>query len=242
MDIERALTEAFQQSERTWTRKLAITLQPDSMSDFNAHPEFEEIFRLFTQGDRYRGMDLGRMWSLILNIKQTLNSVPGSLAEVGVYYGHSSAILSHYARTFGRKMYLADTFEGFAEEQYEEGMSEGKIAAFKDATIAKTQAIVGDYEGNRWVVGMFPQSVTAEMREDRYSFVSIDCDIYQPIHDGLNFFWPRLNPRGMIFVHDYSSGHWPGATRAVDEFCQREKVAGIVLPDLSGSYALVKQG
>jgi hypothetical protein len=79
------------------------------------------------------------------------------------------------------------------------------------------------------------------MRNDTYAFVSIDCDLYEPIAEGLKFFWPRMVLGGMIFVHDYSSGHWPGTTRAVDEFCARNGIAGSLLPDLAGSYVLTRQ-
>ncbi len=242
VDLDRFWAEAGYIAQQTWIRQLALMLQPNSMCDFDAHPEFGEVFRLFTQGDRFRGMDIARLWSIVLNVKQVLTRTPGSLAELGVYHGQCSAVLSHYARIHGRSMYLCDTFEGFAEAQYEVEMGEGKIAAFKDASLENTKSIVGDYEGNRWVVGMFPQSVTDEMREESFAFVSIDCDIYDPIKEGLDFFWPRLCPGGQIFVHDYSSGHWPGATRAVDEFCARERVAGTLLGDLAGTYVLTKQG
>ena len=87
---------------------------------------------------------------------------------------------------------------------------------------------------------MFPELATDEMRSERYAFVSIDCDLYEPIAEGLKFFWPRMVAGGMIFVHDYSSGYWPGATKAVDEFCSANGVAGVLLPDYSGSFALVK--
>lgn len=242
LDLDGFLAGAGYNVQQTWSQQLALMLQPGSMTDFDLHPEFEEVFRLFTQGDRFRGMDMARLWSIVLNVKQALTRTPGSLAEIGVYHGQCSAVLSHYARLHGRRMYLCDTFQGFAEVQYEVEMSEGKIAAFKDASLEKTQSVVGDYEGNRWIVGMFPQSITEEMREESFAFVSIDCDIYDPIRDGLDFFWPRLCPGGSIFVHDYSSGHWPGATRAVDEFCARERVAGMLLGDLAGTYVLTKQG
>lgn len=139
-------------------------------------------------------------------------------------------------------MYLADTFQGFAEQQYEEGMGDGKKAAFKDVSLESARAVVGDYEGNRWIIGMFPNSVTDEMRNDTFAFVSIDCDIYEPIKAGLKFFWPRMVAGGVIFIHDYSSGYWPGAQRAVDEFCADNGVAGCLLADFAGSYVIVRQG
>jgi FkbM family methyltransferase len=227
--------------EITYTKNLGLMLQPSSFTDFQAHPDFVEAFRLWTQKDFFRGLNLVRVWSLVLNVKQVLSKHAGSLAELGVYQGQSSALLSFYAEKFGRKIYLADTFQGFAQQQFEEDMGEGKQAAFKDVSLEAARTVVGDYAGNRWVVGMFPDSITEEMRDDTYAFVSIDCDLYEPIAEGLKFFWPRMVPGGMIFVHDYSSGHWPGATRAVDEFCTRNGIAGSLLPDFAGSYVLTRQ-
>ncbi len=227
--------------EKSYINDIGLMLQPTSFAEFHAHPDFAEAFRLWTQNDSFRGLDLVRIWSMVLNAKHVLAKSTGSVAELGVYQGQSSALLSFFARMFERKMYLADTFQGFAESQYEEGMGAGKQAAFKDVTLDSARSVVGDYEGNRWIVGVFPDSVTPEMRADTYSFVSIDFDIYEPIAQGLAFFWPRMTPGGMIFVHDYSSGHWPGAARAVDEFCARNGVAACLLPDFAGSYVITRQ-
>jgi SAM-dependent methyltransferase len=224
----------------SFTDNIGLMLQPSSFTDFHSHPDFAEAYRLFTQNDPFRGLDFARIWSIVLNAKQALTKCAGSLAELGVYQGQSSALLSFYAKQFERKIYLLDTFEGFAQQQYEEGMGEGKQAAFKDVSLESAHAVVGRYEGNRWVVGMFPNSITEEMRNDTYAFVSIDCDIYEPIVEGLRFFWPRMSAGGMIFIHDYSSGYWPGATRAVDEFCTQNAIAGCLLPDYAGSYVLTR--
>lgn len=45
----------------------------------------------------------------------------------------------------------------------------------------------------------------------------------------------------MIAVHDYSSGLWEGATRAVDEFCEKKNIPMVLIPDLSGTVVLIKQ-
>ena len=240
-ELEAILAGRSYESTRSYTRHLAAILQPCSYTEFGTHPDFDKAFGLWTQRDHYRGLDFARIWSLVLNLKHTLSRCPGSVVEIGVYQGQSSAVLSFYAEKFERKVYLADTFEGFASAQFEEGMGEGKETAFKDTSLDAAREIVGDYSGIRWIVGTFPDSATEEMRADSYSFVSVDCDIYQPIIESLRFFWPRLNVGGMVFIHDYSSGHWPGASRAVDEFCEVTGVRGMLLPDLAGSYVLVRQ-
>lgn len=224
--LEEIWTSHLYQNEPSWTNKLALILQPASFSDFESHPDF------------------ARIWAMVLNLKNVLSKSPGSVAELGVYQGQSSALLGFYAEKFGRRMYLADTFQGFSEDQFEneEDRHEGKRNAFKDVTLESAKRIVGDYAGNRWIVGTFPESITDEMRDDSFAFVSIDCDIYEPIAEGLKFFWPRMVAGGVIFVHDYSSGYWPGAKRAVDEFCAACGVAGCLLPDLAGSYVLTRHG
>jgi len=222
-------------------RRLAAMFQPESYSEFHAHPDFDEVFQRWIANDSDSGFDLIRLWSFVLNLKRTLSRCPGSVAELGVYKGQSSVVLSYYAEKFERKMYLIDTFQGFSEQQFEEDMGEGKQKAFKDTSLEVARAAVGNYLGNRWVVGVFPHSITDEMRADTYAFVSIDCDLYEPAKEGLQFFWPRMNAGGMIFVHDYSSGHWPGITRAVDEFCNATGARGFLLPDLQGSFILVRQ-
>lgn len=239
--LEDIWKERRYEREVSYTNNLGLMLQPSSFSDFQAHPDFVEAFQLWTQKDPFRGLDFSRVWSLVLNVKHVLSKHAGSLAELGVYQGQSSAVLNFYAEKFGRKIYLADTFQGFAERQFEEDMGDGKKAAFKDTSLEGAQAVVGDYAGIRWIVGVFPDSVTPEMRDDSFAFVSIDCDLYEPIVEGLKFFWPRMVPGGVIFVHDYSSGHWPGATRAVDEFCASNGVAVSLLPDLAGSCVLTRQ-
>lgn len=241
-ELDHILEHRLYERSVSYTRQAAISFLPASQTDFGQHPEFHEVFRRWTQKDPGRGLDIARVWSFMLNIKQVLSRTPGALAEVGVYHGQSSALLSFYAQAFDRGLYICDTFSGFDPAQIDAAeVNEAKEAAFRDVDLASVKQVVGDYTGNRWIVGMFPDSVTDEMREDRYAFVSIDCDIYEPIKECLAFFWPRMMPGGMIFVHDYSSGHWPGATRAVDEFCSQMGVAGVALPDLAGSYVLTRQ-
>src|ERR1700674_450597 len=64
-------------------------------------------------------------------------------------------------------------------------------AAFKDINLEEARAVVGNCVekslGCRHVSG-FPD------RRDAcgHAFVSIDCDIYQPIAEGLKFFWPLI--------------------------------------------------
>ena len=69
--------------EVSYSKTIALTFQPQSYSDFNRHPEFEEVFRRWTQNDKNRGLDFARIWGMALNCKQALQRGAGSIAELG---------------------------------------------------------------------------------------------------------------------------------------------------------------
>jgi hypothetical protein len=238
--LDDILRERTFDREDSYTGRLNVCFQPDSFADFHEHLEFSEVFAKFTRNDRFRGLDVARLWSLILNLKQVLSRVDGAVAELGVYKGHSSAVIGHYARQFGRRMYLLDTFSGFVQEQIESPLSQTAKHAFRDVSLEYAQETVGASELFEWIVGPFPDSITPALQDEKYSFVSLDCDLYDPILAGLRFFYPRLSPGGLIFVHDYSSGHWPGATRALDQFVEEAGAGHVLLPDKSGSAVVIR--
>ena len=65
--------------------------------------------------------------------------------------------------------------------------------------------------------------------------VSLDCDLYAPTKAGLEFFYPLMEKHGIFLLHDYSSLHWEGSKRAIDEFCELNNEKLILIPDKSGS-------
>jgi O-methyltransferase len=85
--------------------------------------------------------------------------------------------------------------------------------------------------------GWFPE--TAEDIDERFAFVSIDADLFEPIYRGLLFFYPRLEKGGYIFVHDYN-GKMYGARDAVQRFSREFNVPYVPLNDVCGSAIFTK--
>jgi len=56
----------------------------------------------------------------------------------------------------------------------------------------------------------------------------------------LDYFYPRLVPGGFLVAHDYSSLHWNGAEKAVDEFFLDKPECPLPMPDNAGSVAIRK--
>lgn len=167
------------------------------------------------------------------------HAVPGAFAEIGVYKGLTARLIHHYAPE--RMLHLFDTFEGFTERSAVAELKSHRqtTSLFSDTSLEGVKAFVNQRNENvRFHKGFFPESIPPSLLNDTFAFVHLDADLYDPISQGLSFFYPRLSRRGMIVVHDYNS--WPGAHKAVDEFFRDKLELPIPMPDKSGSVLIVK--
>ena len=221
--------------------RMYVAYRPDWDIDFDAFPELRLLSRNWVSNNvENNAGDLPRLYSLLLNINQVMaDGVPGDFAEIGVYRGNSAAVLAHYGRRHGRSLFLFDTYEGF-EARDLTGIDAGRSQAFADTTLALVRQNVGD-EAVVYVKGYFPATVTEDMAQRRYAVVHLDCDLYAPIKAGLEFFYDRLSPGGILIIHDYANPCWDGAKRAVDEFMPRIAENLVLMPDKSGT-AIIRKG
>jgi ABC-type polysaccharide/polyol phosphate transport system ATPase subunit len=66
-------------------------------------------------------------------------------------------------------------------------------------------------------LGLFSETLP-KLPEQTYHFVNIDCDLYEPHLECLEYFYARMVPGGIIFLDDYHSADYPMAKSAVDAF------------------------
>lgn len=176
-------------------------------------------------------------WFQVARLKE--ESIPGSFAELGVYKGETARIL-HYADP-SRKLRLFDTFSGFRKEDLI--TEKGKAATYTERHFANTNVdkVLRLIEGNDNISvhpGNF-SDVIPTIEDDLYALVSIDADLYIPTRDGLEYFYPRLSPGGVILIHDFNH-KWEGVLKAVREFGQKIPESFTVLPDMDSTAMLVK--
>jgi hypothetical protein len=235
-------------SRHRWAAPAAIksnlpfyaTLRPDSDLNHRKYPEIGVLSEIWThKNEKRNASDLPRLYSLMLNIQQILEeNVAGDFAELGVYRGNSAAVLAHYARKSDRNVFLFDTFEGFDPKDLR-GVDQNHAMEFDDTSLASVREFVGE-ENVRYIAGYFPASVPSDLDRAQFSVVHLDCDLYEPIKAGMEFFFPRLSPGGLMIVHDYSGIHWAGVKKAVDEFLAARPERPILLPDRSGTSMIRK--
>ena len=163
----------------------------------------------------------------------------GSVAELGVYKGKFARYINQYFPD--RLLYLFDTFEGFDKRdivsETRQNFSSGD-QDFSDTSIESVISRMPFPENCRPVKGFFPDS--AKGLEEQFVFVSLDTDLYEPIYNGLCFFYPKLADGGYIFVHDFNNDAYKGVRRAVEQFCAEQKISFLPLPDLGGSVIIMK--
>ena len=165
--------------------------------------------------------------------------VAGAVAELGVYRGRFAKKINEIFPD--RSLYLFDTFTGFDAKDVQSEIANRYSTASVDLTDTSVEVVLASMpHAEKCIVkkGYFPE--TASDVDDTFAFVSIDADLYEPIYQGLRFFYPRLSRGGYIFVHDYNNAEFKGARQAVRQFCQESGAAYFPLSDYAGSAVISK--
>ncbi|HEY9113119.1 MAG TPA: TylF/MycF/NovP-related O-methyltransferase [Bacteroidales bacterium] len=175
-------------------------------------------------------------WFQIERLKK--DKVEGAFAELGVYKG-DSAYLIHLMDT-SRAFHLFDTFHGFKKEDLE--LETGKAATYTSRDFADTslERVKSRLSSEKFIFhpGYFPETAN-EVRNEKFALVNMDADLYLPTKAGLEFFYPRLSPGGVIIIHDYNPD-WPGIMKAVDDFSVKIQEPVVVLADQDSSVMILK--
>ena len=183
--------------------------------------------------------DLVRLLFIIANVNQVIEEgVSGSIAELGVFKGNAAKVLSWLMSD--RKIYLLDTYSGFSENDLTINEPTSSSKGDFNAGVDAVKSFVGGEDRIKYVQGYFPQTANKIPSDEKFCFVNIDVDLYEPIKAGLEYFYPRMNLGGQIIIHDYANSCWPGVKKAVDEFLINKTEKLIIIPDKSGTATFRK--
>jgi O-methyltransferase len=163
----------------------------------------------------------------------------GAVAELGVFQGNFAKYIN--AAFPDKELYLFDTFEGFNERDAKHDQGNNYSDGNQDFSNTSIDLVLSKMKHrDKCIVkkGWFPDSL--EGLDTSFCFVSLDADLYKPIHDGLEYFYPRLVKGGFIFIHDYNNKFYEGAKQAVRDFCSKMSVACIPMSDSWGSAIIAK--
>ena len=165
-------------------------------------------------------------------------NLQGNVAEVGVYKGKFAQYINQYFPS--RKLYLFDTFQGFDEKDIKAEIKLGLNNVGQNFSDTSMDIVLKNMPFPEQCIikkGFFPE--TTEGIDDTFVFVSLDTDLYEPIYQGLTYFYPRMVRGGYIFVHDVNNDSYKGAAKAVNQFAIEQQISFLPLPDACGSAVLI---
>lgn len=162
----------------------------------------------------------------LYTICRSLSNLKGDLAEVGVFNGGSSKIL---CQTKGNKsLHLFDTFEGLPKKTKED-FKGFNISDF-NCSLEKVKNNLKDYKNVFYYKGLI-KDTCYKIKENKFSFVHLDVDLYNSTLDCLEFFYKRMNSGGVILSHDYILGVKHGVVKAFNDFFKDKKEQVIEISD-----------
>ncbi|MEI7501457.1 MAG: TylF/MycF/NovP-related O-methyltransferase [Bacteroidota bacterium] len=175
-------------------------------------------------------------WFQIERLKR--EKIPGVFVELGVYKGESAAII--HQMDPDRPFHLFDTFTGFPSSDLKLETGEAATYTVKNFADTNVDQVLKKITGNHNIIihpGYFPDS-TADFH-DKVALVNLDADLYKPTKAGLEFFYHRLSPGGVIIIHDYND-KWFGVITAVNDFMKTIPEILIALPDRDGTVMIIR--
>jgi O-methyltransferase len=156
-------------------------------------------------------------------------SLTGAVADCGVYKAASTVGMALFMRQHGirKQIYAFDSFQGFDSESVAGDLDLGEVnnkarykVGYSDFTLEQAKSKIRSFRINNitLVPGYFNQSFKTLPPDIRFSFVHLDVNLYESYREGLEFFYPRLDPSGIILLDEYNDPPWPGCNKAADEF------------------------
>lgn len=160
----------------------------------------------------------------LANFAREAQNLCGNVAELGVYRGDFARRINECFKD--KILYLFDTFEGFESKDLSQSKdgAMGQSLGKKHFSNTSVELVLDKMPYPKQCVikkGWFPQSAQGAengLENERFCFVNLDADLYEPILAGLKFFYPKMVQGGVILIHEYFSNGYVGVAKAVGEF------------------------
>jgi hypothetical protein len=177
----------------------------------------------------------------------------GCIAECGTFRGLGSFMFCHTLRETnpgydGSSFHIFDSFEGLSKPTERDLIQDARAGSQGTAYMAAgsfqagldhVRRALSEFPAIEFHKGWIPECFKG-LPELRYRFVHIDVDLYEPTRDSLEYFYPRLREGGVIVCDDYAHLQWPGARKALDEYCDPKGIP--ILRLTTGQGVIVRRG
>lgn len=181
--------------------------------------------KILARKPRTRTLDLGRIirdgiglsvnpyekLKLLAEQFLSVSTLEGEVAEIGTCRGGCGLILRRLAPD--KHLHL---FENWGKGNPHSDPLCHHVKGEWKAELSQAKTAIGESEKTHYHSGVFP-ATAAELDENRFCFVYVDCDTYQSTKDAIEWFWPRIVPGGKMLVDDWGWEPCRGVQKAVEE-------------------------
>ena len=173
------------------------------------------------------------------------NIEQGDVCELGCFRGLSAYQIARNINSVNRDtvFHIFDSFEGLSEFRTEDTIEEenrnlDERRKHFACSLETVKNNLKEFDFIKYYKGWIPDRF-GEVTDREFSFVHVDVDLYQPIYDSFQFFYPRLIKHGVMVFDDYGCTQFPGAKKAVDK-CLAMADHPFFIPLPSGQAFLIK--
>ena len=173
--------------------------------------------------------------------------IKGDFLECGVFKGFSSLLLIELEKLLNNQInnnyFLIDSFEGLSEILEEDKPKNKDVFRNQQgnlrADIKDVEKRFVEYQNVNILKGWIPKIFNVLDESNKYKFIHIDVDLYQPTLDTLEYFYDKVVKGGIIITDDYEAPLFPGNKKAWQKFMYAKDLSYFVLP--SGQAVIIKE-
>ena len=191
-----------------------------------------------------RRQNLKRFISHLEIFKKTM-SIPGDIAEFGVFRGNSLMTWANLLEIYSigsrtKRVFGFDNWRGFENFHYKDGKKITYIAKkmrnySPKKYLNELKEAIQIYDNDRFIkwkprIILIEGSIEKTLKKFlklnpgiRFNLVHFDMDLYKPTKTALKLIFNKVSKGGIIIFDEYSIQDWPGETAAVDEFLKNKK-------------------
>lgn len=190
-------------------------------SNWKDDTDFLELFKGFNKIHNIDNNIESPMYSRLYVLRQLAKQQSkknACFAEAGVFAGMSMFFTADLCNT---KFIGIDSFEGVSKplEFDTDYFNTVKL----DLPISFAERTLKGFKNTLLYKGWIPEAFN-NLEENKYSFVHIDVDLWEPTKSSIEYFWPRLILGGVLICDDYGSGKTIGARKAMDDFFGKDSI------------------
>jgi len=179
-------------------------------------------------------VDIDRMKSLAEKL-ESVKDLIGNIIEVGVYKGGTARVL---CLNTDEKVFLIDTFEGLPQEcEFDNHHKKGEFNNTSIEYVSKK--VLYDLSNYEIIKQEFPKGDTSKLDNLKFKFVHLDIDLFESMHNCLEYFYPKMVEGGYMIFDDYGMYTCLGVKKAIDDFfIGKEKI----IQGANCQFYIIKEG